>query len=45
MWERRLGGPAAEPEEGELMKQLKLLPRILVRVAISVKIAISIRRR
>jgi hypothetical protein len=31
--------------EGELMKQLKLLPRILVRVAISVKIAISIRRR
>jgi len=35
----------ASTEEGELMKQLKLLPRILVRVAISVKIAISIRRR
>ena len=35
----------ASTEEGELMKQLKLLPRIVVFIRISVKVRVSIARR
>jgi len=39
------GSSAGKSEEGEGMHTLKLLPRILVVVRISVKVRITIRRR